>query len=276
MQMAMDDYQLLTSTRYDTALLEFSWNNDCDGPSPYFLLPYHYDRLQNAAKVHGWTPLKVYTYKELKAAIANVVIVHLHGSSQSEWKLPSALRVRILLARSGELQVTVAALEEGFSGDPFSLSVSKDVQAVDLKSLPMISLHVDKEPTEPTLFTETKTTARQVYEEARIRNDLAPLTTPSGKAKDVVLYNTEGLVMETSIFNIAFLRGSHWMTPSTASGCLAGVARRWLLENGRMVEDVKGTLEVASVTHGEIVLLFNGVQGCRLGIINGTNGRLHR
>ena len=47
-------YQLLTSTRYDPFLATLSWNNDHDGPCPFFLLPYHFDRLTCAAKTHKW------------------------------------------------------------------------------------------------------------------------------------------------------------------------------------------------------------------------------
>lgn len=73
--------------------------------------------------------------------------------------------------------------------------------------------------------------------------------------------------METSIFNVAFLRDSKWLTPHSKVGCLPGVARRWLLESELIEEDADGRLDTTNITEGEVVLLFNGVQGCRLGII---------
>lgn len=48
-------YDLLTSTRYDRHLLALGWNRDDDEPSPFLILPYHYERLADAARHHGWT-----------------------------------------------------------------------------------------------------------------------------------------------------------------------------------------------------------------------------
>lgn len=158
-------------------------------------------------------------------------------------------------------------LDAAFSYDPFLLSTLTDEEA-RLKSPSLVDVYIDKDSTGLSLFTMTKTTVRRIYDEARSRNDLLPLTTPAGRSKEVLIHNRDGLVMETTIFNIAFKRGGRWLTPSATSGCLPGVARRWLLENGQVVEDSEGALTVASITKGELVLLFNGLQGCRLGIIH--------
>jgi branched-subunit amino acid aminotransferase/4-amino-4-deoxychorismate lyase len=74
--------------------------------------------------------------------------------------------------------------------------------------------------------------------------------------------------METTIFNAAFYRDSQWVTPATTSGCLGGVMRRWLLENGRIREEI---LRKNAISEGEWVLLFNGVQGCRIGRLYRSN-----
>jgi hypothetical protein len=49
-------YDLLSSTRYDDALLSMGWNSRLNGghPSALMLLSYHYDRLVAAAAEHGW------------------------------------------------------------------------------------------------------------------------------------------------------------------------------------------------------------------------------
>lgn len=159
-------------------------------------------------------------------------------------------------------------LEATFNDDPFLYARRADVDEVRQQSHSPINIYVDKEPTGPSLFTVTKTTARRVYEEARQRNNLSPLTTLAGRSQEVLLHNHGGLIMETSIFNIACKRGGRWITPSSTSGCLPGVARHWLLENGRIVEDADCALTVANIKTGELVLLFNGVQGCRLGVIH--------
>ena len=50
-------YQLLSSTRYDEFLRALEWNNDSRDnkePTPFLHLPYHHDRLLEAAKRHVW------------------------------------------------------------------------------------------------------------------------------------------------------------------------------------------------------------------------------
>lgn len=73
--------------------------------------------------------------------------------------------------------------------------------------------------------------------------------------------------METTIFNVAFYRDSQWTTPAATSGCLSGIMRRCLLENGRIQEDVNQILMTDAIHEGERVLLFNAVQGCRIGTL---------
>lgn len=165
------------------------------------------------------------------------------------------------------MHVTAVPLDAEFSDDPFLLPTLAKDEA--LKRTPsLVNVYIDREPTGPSLFTMTKTTARRVYDEARTRNGLFPFTTPEGRSQEVLMHNRDGLVMETTIFNIAFQRGGRWLTPSANAGCLPGVARRWLLEHGKTTEDSEGTLTLASITNGEVVLLFNSLQGCRLGVVH--------
>ena len=91
-----------------------------------------------------------------------------------------------------------------------------------------------------------------------------------GTPKDVVLYRPDGQVMETSIRNIAFWREGRWMTPSLQVGCLPGISRRLLVEEGKIVE---GETLVTDLKVGDILLLFNAVEGARLGKICPTNGQ---
>lgn len=140
-----------------------------------------------------------------------------------------------------------------------------------------LNIYLDKEPITPSIFTITKTTFRNIYNHARTRNENNRFSQQqqqqsgrvwSGSDEDVILYNDKGFIMEATIFNVAFYRSSKWVTPSsTTSGCLPGVMRRWLLQNHRISEDETGCLTKDSIQPGEWVLLFNGVQGCRLGKI---------
>lgn len=122
-------------------------------------------------------------------------------------------------------------------------------------------LYVDTEPTPTSRFTRTKTTRRTVYNTARARAGLTPLPTPSDAHIDVLLYTPDGLITETSIRNVAFMRGGVWVTPCAESGCLPGVVRRLLLEEGRVVE---GDIRKDEIQQDEVVLTFNGVEGCCL------------
>lgn len=49
-------FHLLSTTRYDDALLGHDYNTAVNSgePSPFLLLRYHFDRLVTAAERHGW------------------------------------------------------------------------------------------------------------------------------------------------------------------------------------------------------------------------------
>ena len=131
-----------------------------------------------------------------------------------------------------------------------------------------MSVFVDTAPTLPSLFTRTKTTYRPSYDAARSRTGVPPL--PTTVDADVLLYSSVGEILETSIRNVAVLRRSpaQWVTPREDVGCLPGVMRRWLLEQGKVVEAEEGELMKDSLHEGEFVLTFNGVEGCRFGTIS--------
>lgn len=252
-----ENFELLTTTRYDPYLKSLEWNADDDGPSPFLLLPYHRDRLSVAADEHKWKIAKAsLTYQKLKI----VCLEAIYQSEESELHVPCR-RVRITLSRSGKLAVTTTPMPS-LTSDPTILPISRNIPE---ESIGTILLHLDQESTAPSLFTITKTTNRRIYDEARQRNHLPSLPSPT----DVLLYNSEQLITETTIFNVAFYRSSGWITPALSSGCLPGVMRRWLLEEGRIREDHEGILTRSVVKEGELILLFNGAQGCRLGRIGG-------
>jgi 4-amino-4-deoxychorismate lyase len=179
-----------------------------------------------------------------------------------------------------------------FTCDPTIASLSKPsssssnivIQGTDgsptkplLGPRPIVEVYLDSESTARSLFTETKTTFRDVYDRAKAR---VSSRVDAGVAMgdwDVLLYSTPSsnvgdkelgkeAIMETSIFNVAFFRSGRWLTPSaTHAGCLPGVMRRYLLETNRIEEDHDGELTKNGINVNECVLLFNGVQGCRLG-----------
>jgi 4-amino-4-deoxychorismate lyase len=134
-------------------------------------------------------------------------------------------------------------------------------------SVPLVAVVLDSRCTPSSLLTATKTTDRAHYDAARKRAGVPPLGS-AGPPRDVLLYNTEGQVTETSICNVAFFRSAQWLTPHISTGCLPGVMRRWLLEQDYISEDVHAILTAQNVIEDEVVLLFNGVQACQLGRIH--------
>lgn len=161
--------------------------------------------------------------------------------------------MRITLSSDGNLSV--------------SASPAAPLETIDHLAIPDDSsatkriTYIDSEPTPSSLFTRTKTTHRPMYNASRARAGLTPLPLLADAHKDVLLYTADGLVTETSIRNIAFRRRDKWITPSTPSGCLPGVVRRVMLEEGRLIE---GDVRVGELRHDETVLTMNGVEGCAL------------
>ncbi|KAI0081095.1 D-aminoacid aminotransferase-like PLP-dependent enzyme [Panus rudis PR-1116 ss-1] len=258
-----DEYELLSSTRYDEQLLNVDWNTSVNNgtPSPFLLLPYHVDRLRDAAHQHGWSdaPLSLASLSK----VCEEAITRLAGKGPFRKQLP--LKVRILLKRDGSLSATATpCVPFPF---PDLLAPSSDAEHIR-------TIVVDTQPTPPSIFTSTKTTRRDIYDVARARLDLPPFTTPAGSRCDVLIWNTKGELMETSIRNIAFRRNDRWMTPPIQSGCLPGVMRRVLIERGMWVEAADGELMKDDIVDGEVVMTANSVEAGRLGRIQLKPGQM--
>ncbi|KAG6919023.1 hypothetical protein DXG01_009733 [Tephrocybe rancida] len=259
-------YDLLSSTRYDDFLLNLKWNNDDDEPSNIFLLRYHFDRLVAAADRHNWEEAKSsLVYHDFKTTCQNVV-----ANINDDRNEGRAFKLRFTLSQTGKLAVTTSPVPP-FLSDPTSASFFNPL--TDNASLfgSVFSIYLDPGACPSSIFTSTKTTYRPHYEDARRRVNLPPLI-HKPMMTEVLLYNEQSFITETSIFNVAVYRASQWLTPSNSTGCLSGVLRRWLLEQGRIHEDKDGQLTKDSIKVGDWVLLFNGVHGCQLGkIVNGIH-----
>lgn len=171
------------------------------------------------------------------------------------------------MEESGALTATASPVKP-FTSDPTSAAFFKpDTDYHSLFGVPL-RIHIDSEPTPSSVFTQTKTTCRTLYDEARIRAlvpDPSATHTDPTLPSDVLLYNSDNHISEASIYNVAFYRSKRWQTPPASTGCLPGVLRRWLLEQGRIYEADENLLTRESIVEGECVLLFNGVRGCTLG-----------
>jgi para-aminobenzoate synthetase/4-amino-4-deoxychorismate lyase len=138
-------------------------------------------------------------------------------------------RVRLTIDRSGAVRIEVHALVEG---DERSVALAIDHEPVDTSS--------------PFLF--HKTTRRDVYDE---RIDRHP------HADDVLLLNQNGELTESTIANVAVKLAGTWYTPPVDSGCLPGVYRRTLLEEGKLAERV---IPLSALDDCEGIAVINSVR----------------
>ncbi|HEY1761831.1 MAG TPA: bifunctional anthranilate synthase component I family protein/class IV aminotransferase [Acidimicrobiales bacterium] len=134
-------------------------------------------------------------------------------------------RIRLLLSRSGEIEVQRGAM-------PLSRTTP-------------VRLAIDDEPvcSESTMLFH-KTTLRHPYDRRRRKFP---------RADDVVMINERGECTETTIASIAARVSGTWVTPPLSSGCLPGIGRARLIDEGVLVEavlrpeDLRGATELAVV-----------------------------
>jgi para-aminobenzoate synthetase/4-amino-4-deoxychorismate lyase len=106
------------------------------------------------------------------------------------------------------------------------------------------------------VFLFHKTTNRRVYE---LRRDRYP------DVSEVLMINERGEVTEATEWNVLVELDGEWWTPPLESGCLPGVHRRMLLEQGEVRERVLRPDDLARA--GEIVLV-NSVRGRRAAVLS--------
>ncbi|KIJ22002.1 hypothetical protein PAXINDRAFT_64878 [Paxillus involutus ATCC 200175] len=265
-------FSLLCTTRFDPFLEAFDWNNSPGGrPSPYLLLSHQLDRLVSSARLNQWAVSHSLNYARLKDICDKTV----HDANGADGKTP--LKIRVVLTPSGDMAATATPVGP-LQYDPTEPSRFNPEGDSHDRFEPILSIQVDTQPTSGTV--SMKTTDRKAYDNARARAAIPPVGTPlahdipSNRPDDVILFNTSELITESSICNVAFYRNGNWFTPPLAVGCVSGVFRRWLLENGRIHEAVENPISLDIIKDDEWVLVFNGVMGCRLGrvrLVQATN-----
>ena len=179
----------------------------------------HLQRLASSAEYFGWRV----DLEAMEAALQ---------TAAGEWRADGpAQRVRLTVDHRGRASVSAAPLEAWQTPRCLKLAASP----VDATS--------------PLLY--HKTTCRAIYEQA-----LQGL--PPG-ADDVILWNRDGHVTETTTCNLAVEDGSgNWWTPPVACGLLPGTLRAELIQTGSMKERVIRVEELGSFRS---VGVFNSVRG---------------
>ncbi|KAL4806187.1 aminotransferase class IV-domain-containing protein [Aspergillus unguis] len=213
--------------------------------TPYYLLPYHQDRLRNAARYFQWKNASKFLEQDLSqfARYLDTFIPH-KGRC---WRL------RIVVDQNGGCQVEAnptARIELENFLVPFIISPITTPWRV----------LIDTACTVPSGLTAHKTTSREDYAAARARVGIASLQDTA----EVLLVNPNSEIMEGSITTPYFRRehtgdgGPEWITPPLSSGGNAGTSRRYALAQGFCVEEAITTRDLAD---GEVCLLSNGLAG---------------
>jgi 4-amino-4-deoxychorismate lyase len=256
---ASEAFQIISSLRYEPALPDVLRTQPADaypGPlrSPYYLLPYHRERLLKAAECFGWSKAATFLQQDVESFAK-----HLHSFIPDRTK---PWRLRIVIDRDGACAVEVNAAAPI---DTLSLLLPSEMNQT---STPW-RVTVDSQRTVPSPFTTHKTTSRDNYTAARLR---AKITSPQDPA-EVLIVNPYEEIMEGSITTPYFRRRRStstqvkidqedaepaWVTPPLSSGGNAGTTRRYALAQGFCSEQA---ITVADLIDGEECWLSNGVRG---------------
>jgi para-aminobenzoate synthetase/4-amino-4-deoxychorismate lyase len=135
--------------------------------------------------------------------------------------------------------------------------VAAETQVLDDQSEP-VKLALDDDPVDtasPFLF--HKTTRRALYED---RSSRYP------DADDVLLINDRGEITESTVANVVVHLDGRWLTPPVASGCLPGIYRAALLDDGRIHERV---VTLDDLGRADDVALINSVRLWRPALLIG-------
>ncbi|KAH8553684.1 aminotransferase [Umbelopsis sp. PMI_123] len=214
-----------------------------------YLLDYHLDRLFTSAQYFNnldGSFSSVPSAEEIKARL-------LHDIPQQN----GPQRIRLLLSKNGELELQHSCLNES----PPLCNIDDKVDTV--KPL-ILALDVQSTHTQSP-YVLNKTTQRDLYNAARDRLECDFHAGEKGrevKTFDVLLYNQNGEVTETSIANVAVEKEPGvWITPRLECGLLPGVFRRHLLETGQIQEGII-RVEMLNGQHGTPprVRCFNSVR----------------
>jgi para-aminobenzoate synthetase/4-amino-4-deoxychorismate lyase len=119
-----------------------------------------------------------------------------------------------------------------------------------------VAVAIDSEPVDVSSpFLYHKTTRREVYERRRLRHPYAD---------DVLMVNERGEITESTIANVAVKLAGRWCTPPVDAGCLPGIYRHVLLEQGDLDER---TIRLKDLDRCEGIVLLNSVQLSREAVV---------
>jgi 4-amino-4-deoxychorismate lyase len=250
-----DDFHIFTTFRVDDALLSDAAHTAlCDGhKSDIYLLPFHFDRLKTAAATisgfqypEAMMDLRSFEQRIQDAiGLSNVEESMKQSGSHADAKQAVVRRGKVSWWPSGSLDIALTPVPQTF---PSLIPTSFDVH-----STPTWSAVLDDQPTETNLYTEIKTSHRIAYDRARKSAGLDLKATT-----EVLLYNTNGEVIDGSITTLYFYRDNKWVTPQC--GGLEGTTRRFALNTG-LCSVADSAVRTDSLRDGETIWLSNAFRG---------------
>lgn len=214
--------RVLTKRNPDFSVLETIGWTPGEG---FSLLEEHLERMRASASYFDYPFIRSQAIEALEKAAKNSELP------------PQSLRIRLLLGRTGDLQVeTYPFLRE--------------------EHPPKITLKLARTPIEPgNPFLYHKTTQRGMYQDAR-----AGIT----DCDDVILYNEKAEITETSIANLVFELEGDLVTPPVNCGLLPGTLRARLLAEGQVKER---TVLVSDLPRCTRLWLINSLRGWREAVL---------
>lgn len=221
-----------------------------------YMMAYHYDRLQEAAAAMVASRPEVGDSWLLKLErpeqIAQICAAHVESEAsgmafEKPSTVPDAWRCAVSFDSDGTISVKSAPAKQIAQPLLFPTSFAID-------SKPPWNVVMDSQTTDLSPATSFKTSDREMYNRAR---EAAGISGPT-HTKEVLLYNTDGLIMDGSITTPYLFREERWVTPPKSSGGQQGVTRRWALQQGLCSE---GTVPRNSMKDGETIWLSNAFRG---------------
>ena len=156
--------------------------------------------------------------------------------------LTKSQRVRLLLYRDGQLDITTTELPDHMGSDPLKPLVSTPLPVVSFARQP---INLDSR------YLFHKTTMRKTYDDAR---KLAA----EQQLFEILFTNNKDEVTEGSISNIFIEKDGIIFTPPLQCGLINGTFRRFLLDHGAVQESVLSRLDIASA---DAVYVGNSIRG---------------
>lgn len=256
-------FQLFSSLRYDPILVSAANTKNGDGSlqyaGPFYMLPYHRDRILQAAQHFRWT-----TVVSCISGDAGLAYLAAQLSATVDVQSPRPLRVKVLLDQDGNITVEtspigacvpLSTLFPSRLPPPGQLTSGLSTALGDPEMEVPWVVALDPGRTSPSPETTYKTTSRDMYMDARERSGIKSFD----EKKEVLIVSSKDQgIMEGSLTSVYFWRDRRWTTPPGSTGGQIGTTRRWALEKGLCVE---GVVKADSLVDGEECWISNGVRG---------------